>query len=94
MSFGYDVAPSLLGERDRKDFKGNQGWTLQGRMDISREISRSSTEESWAVGKRLRGSCGMQAEEVGILGTEWSQKDHVACFQIQSQQSERVMIRW
>lgn len=55
-------------------------------MDISREINRSSTEESWAVGKRMRGGCGMRAEEVGSLGTEQSQKGHVACFQIQCQQ--------
>lgn len=85
VSFGCDLAPSLL-ERRRKDFKGRRWQTIQGR--VSREINTSSTEElgcrrGWgeAVGCKQR-------KEVGILDTEWSQKDHAAFSQIHGHQVE------
>lgn len=83
VSSGCDLAPSLL-ERRRKDFKGRRWQTIQGR--VSREINTSSTEElgcrrGWgeAVGCKQR-------KEVGILDTEWSQKDHAAFSQIHGHQ--------
>lgn len=55
VSFGYDLAPSFE-ERKRKDCKGRWWQTIQGR--ISREINTSSTEESRAVVRRVRGAVG------------------------------------
>lgn len=63
VSFGCDLAPLLLEEKGGLEREMEQ--TIQG--GISREINTSSTKESWAVGKRMRGGCGMQAEEAGYL---------------------------
>lgn len=65
VSFGNDLAPSLLEEGKRKGFQGRLWQTIQGR--ISREINTSSTKESWAVGRRMREAVGCKQRKRGIL---------------------------
>lgn len=54
--------------------------------EVSKEITQS---HPWRDVQQERGRgkvCGMQAEEAGIINTEWSQKDHVVFSQVHSHQ--------
>lgn len=65
MSFGCDLAPSLLEERKRgRALKGDgtdhSGWSFQ-------EDKHKLNQGELGCRKRMRGGCGMQAEEAGYL---------------------------